>query len=33
MGVLSLSEFIRVMRLRATSGSAFAMKRLKEHGI
>jgi hypothetical protein len=33
MGVLSLSEFIRVMRLRATSSSAFAMRRLQERGI
>ena len=33
MGVLPLSEFIRVMRLRATSSSAFAMQRLQERGI
>lgn len=33
MGVLSLSEFIRVMRLRAASSSAFAMRRLEEQGI
>ncbi len=33
MGVLPLSEFIHVMRLRATSSSAFAMRRLRERGI
>jgi hypothetical protein len=33
MGVLPLSEFIRVMRLRAVSSSAFAMRRLQERGI
>lgn len=33
MGTLSLSEFIRVMRNRAASGSAFAMQRLKKCGI
>jgi len=33
MGVLPLSEFIRVMRLRAVSSSAFAMQRLRQSGI
>ena len=33
MGVLPLSEFIRVMRLRAASSSAFAMQRLRQSGI
>ena len=33
MGVLPLSEFIRVMRLRAASSSAFAMRRLQQCGI
>jgi hypothetical protein len=33
MGVLPLSEFIRVMRARAASSSAFAMRRLQERGI
>jgi len=33
MGVLPLSDFIRVMRLRAVSSSAFAMRRLQERGI
>lgn len=33
MGVLPLSEFIRVMRLRAVSSSAFAMRRLQQRCI
>jgi len=33
MAALPLSEFIRVMRARAASNSAFAMQRLAQSGI